>query len=141
MQVVKQKYLIMKKVALIFKAIILLTLVLTSCKKEDVKCSDDTAFCSFIDKADYNNTSSVINKYLSGQGQKRSENEKLEQLRDWLNCKSCVSSAEIHCSSCIYTNPAQSELKISFIVNGQQVEKCLDIIMDEPLRVGGYHDK
>jgi hypothetical protein len=131
----------MKKIALSFKSIILLTLVLTSCKKEDVKCSDDTAFCSFIDKADFNNTSSVINKYLAGQEKKLSENEKLEQLRDWLKCKSCVSSAEILCNSCIYTNPAQSELKVSFIVNGQQVEKCLDVIMDEPLSVRAYHDK
>lgn len=131
----------MKKIALTFKAIILLTLVLTSCKKEDVKCSDDTAFCSFIDKADFNNTSSVINKYLAGQEKKLSANEKLEKLRDWLKCKSCVSSAEIHCNSCIYTNPAQSELIISFIVNGQQVEKCLDVIMGEPLSVRAYHDK
>lgn len=131
----------MKKIALTFKAIILLTLVLISCKKEDVKCSDDTAFCSFIDKANFNNTSSVINKYLAGQEKKLSANEKLEQLRDWLKCKSCVSSAEIHCNSCIYTNPAQSELIISFIVNGQQVEKCLDVIMGEPLSFRAYHDK
>lgn len=130
----------MKNIVLVFKIVILLTFVVTSCKKENVKCSDDTEFCSFVDKAAYNNTCSIINKYLSRQKKKLSDNEKLEQLRDWLKCKSCVYDAEILCNSCIFTNPAQSELKVSFIVNGQQVEKCLDIIMDEPLRVRTYHE-
>lgn len=130
----------MKNIVLVFKTLILLTLVLTSCKKENVKCSDDTEFCSLIDKEEYNNTGSIIDKYLSGQKKKLSDSEKLEQLRDWLKCKSCVSNAEILCNSCIYTNPAQSELKVSFIVNGQKVEKCLDIVMDKPLRVRTYHE-
>lgn len=130
----------MKKIILIFNAILLLTTILTSCKKDNVKCSDDTEFCAFVNKEEYNNTGSIIDKYLSRQKESLSDNEKLEQLRDWLKCKSCVSNAEILCNSCIYTNPAQSELKVLFIVNGQQVEKVLDIIMDKPLKFRTFHD-
>lgn len=130
----------MKKIALTLNTIILLTLVLPSCQKEDIKCSGDTEFCSFIDKEDFTGTSSVINKWLTKQKTNLSENEKLERLRDWLECKSCVSQAKIDCNSCIYTLPTQSELKIVFIIKRQKVEKCLDVIMDTPLKVRGYHD-
>lgn len=130
----------MKKIALTINAIILLTLMLTSCQKEDIKCSGDKEFCSFIDKEDYNSTGSLTNKWLAGQKKTLSENEKLEHLKDWLECKSCVSNVRIECNSCIYTYPAQSELKISFIIKGQKIEKCLDVIMDDPLRVRSYHD-
>jgi hypothetical protein len=47
---------------------------------------------------------------------------------------------EIRCVSCILTNPPQSELSITFYVNGQQIVKVLDIIMDNPLRFRTYHD-
>ena len=130
----------MKKVANLLKAIILSTLLLTSCGKEGLTCSGDSEFCSFIDKEDFTGTSSVINKWLAKQKTNLSENEKLEQLRDWLECKSCVSEAKIDCNSCIYTLPPQSELKIAFMIKGQKVEKCLDVIMDTPLKVRGFHD-
>jgi hypothetical protein len=130
----------MKKIIVIFNAILLLTTILTSCKKDNVKCTGDTEFCASVNKEEYNNTGAIIDKYLSGQKESLSDNEKLEQLRDWLKCKSCVSNAEILCNSCIYTNPAQSELIVLFIVNGQQVEKVLDVIMSKPLKFRTFHD-
>ncbi len=126
----------MKKIILICSAIILLTSTLSSCKEH----ADDTEFCTFIEKAEYNNTASIIDKYLSGQKKNLSDNEKLEQLRDWLKYKSCVSDAEILCISCIQTDPPQSELKVLFTVDGQHVEKVLDIIMDNPLKFRTFHD-
>ncbi len=57
-----------------------------------------------------------------------------------IKCKNCVAKAEILCNFCIKTNPPQSELKVWFMVNGQQTVKTLDMIMDDPLRFITYHD-
>lgn len=109
-------------------------------KKDDVLCSRNNEFCDFINSEEYNKTGALIDKYLSGLKINLSDEEKLEKLSVWLDCKSCVGNAEILCVSCIYTNPPQSELRVSFIVNGQQAVKILDIIMDNPLKFRTYHD-
>jgi hypothetical protein len=130
----------MAKTRLLLSTIIFLAITISSCKKEDIKCSNDKEFCDFIDKEQYNETGSIIDTYLNGQKKNLNESEKLEQLRTWLNCKSCVTKTELLCNSCIYTNPPQSEIKVWFTVNGQEVVKVLDIIMDEPLRFRTFHD-
>lgn len=115
---------------------------MTGCEKDNKKedCSGDAAFCAFIDRAAYNDAGLVIDEHLNGQKEDLSNTEKLKQLQDWLTCKSCISHVEMVCNSCIDTNPAQSELKVTCIVNGQQVEKILDVIMDKPLRIRTFHD-
>lgn len=130
----------MAKTRLVLTTILFLTITISSCKKEDIKCSNDKEFCDFIDKGQYNETGSIIDTYLNGQKKNLNESEKLEQLRTWLNCKSCVTRTELLCNSCILTNPPQSEIKVWFTVNGQEVVKVLDIIMDEPLRFRTFHD-
>jgi hypothetical protein len=110
------------------------------CKKDDENCSYDTEFCAFISSEEYNETGTYIDKYLSGLKTNLSDEDKLQKLKDWLECKSCVIRAEILCVSCIETNPPQSELRVTFVVNGQQIVKILDIIMDDPLRFRTYHD-
>lgn len=130
----------MKKMVSVFTVMILLSVGLTSCKKEDVKCVDDAEFCSLVGQSELDKTIPIIDKYLATQNKSLSDDEKLEQLRDWLKCKSCISDTEILCNSCIYTYPPQSELKVSFIINEQRVEKSLDIIMGNPLKVRTYHE-
>jgi hypothetical protein len=130
----------MKKVTVFLVIICSLIIGLTSCKKDDLKCANESEFCAFVSSKQYNQTGSFINQYLSKLNNELTETEKLERLKDWLKCKSCVANVEILCNSCIYTYPAQSELKIWFTVDGQQSEKCLDIIMDNPLRFRTYHE-
>ncbi len=120
--------------------ILFLTIALTGCKKDDIKCSDDSEFCVFVSSEDFNQTGALIDKYLSGLDNSLSDDGKLERLKEWLKCKNCVANAEILCNSCIYTNPATSELKVWFMVNGQLTVKVLDIVMDDPLRFVTYHD-
>ncbi len=129
----------MKTVASLI-VIALLSSIMTSCSKEKLRCSFDVEFCTFIDASEFHETGVIIDKFLAGQKKSLSDDEKLEELRQWLECKSCVSSAEIICNSCIYTLKQQSELKVSFIVEGQEVIKVLDIIMDESLQYVRYHE-
>ncbi len=128
----------MKTISLLFSTFLFLTIMQTGCKKDDVKCSNETEFCAFISSEEYNKTGVLIDKYLSGLKTNLSDEESLNKLKDWLECNSCVENVEIFCVSCIETYPPKSELIVSFILNGQQTEKTLFIIMDDPLRFGYY---
>ena len=130
----------MKTTKLIFSTIFLFSIVLTSCKKETVEGSDDIEFCGFVSAEEYNKKSTAINKYLSGLNNNFSETKKMELFINWLKAKSCVTKAEIICVSCIDTNPSQSEIRVTFLVNDKTIKKTLDIIMDKPLRFGNFHD-
>ena len=91
-------------------------------------------FCTFVNFEKYDNIGLIIDNYLSGKKSNFTDTEKLEKLRDWLKSISCVSDAEIICNSCIKTNPPKSELKISFNVKGQKVERFITVIMGEELQ-------
>ncbi|RPA68288.1 hypothetical protein EF405_11520 [Cyclobacteriaceae bacterium YHN15] len=118
----------------------ILTVFLFGCSENDFDCRDNKAFCSSVQSQNLQKTETVINEFLKELSVDLDSQEKLERLRDWLQCKSCVAHAEIFCNSCIYTLPPISELKITFIIEDQETEKILDIIMSEPLRFAGYHD-
>ena len=130
----------MKKIAIVYSTLILLGFALAGCERENLGCSDDKEFCSFVEKEEYGSTLPIIDEYLAGQKKGLSDDEKLEQLIDWLECKSCISSVGVRCNSCILTNPSQSELMVAFMVNGTEREMCLDVIMDKPLRTRTYHE-
>ena len=130
----------MKTTKLIFSTIFLISIVLTACKKETVEGSNDIEFCGFVSAEEYNKTSTAIDKYLTGLNNNFSETKKLELFIDWIKAKSCVTNAKILCVSCIDTNPPQSEIRVTFLVNGKSIEKTLDLIMDKPLRFGNFHD-
>lgn len=130
----------MKKTKLSLIVFILILGFLTNCKKENQKCSSDADFCTLIKAQEYNETGLLLDNYLSGLNSQSSDVQKLEQLKDWLECKSCVINVEILCISCIYTNPPKSVLKVLFVSDEQQKETLLYIIMDNPLRFGHYDD-
>lgn len=120
--------------------VILSAVLLTNCAENDFECRNNRQFCSPIESENLQASGPVIDKFLQELEPNLSSQEKLEKLRDWLQCKSCVTKVEIFCNSCVFTLPAISELKITFIIEGQETDKILDIIMTEPLRFAGYHD-
>jgi Cu2+-containing amine oxidase len=42
----------------------------------------------------------------------------------------CNISATLHCFNCIYTNPPESEIKVSFTLSNASIEKVLDVSYD-----------
>ena len=120
-------------------AIILLTCAtLWTCKKEKIFCADDDAFCLLVNEQNFDETGPLIDDFLETL-KIHDQAKNLEKLKDWLECKSCVTKAKILCNSCIKTLPAQSELSVKFIAGGQSVKKTLDILMDDPLKFRAYH--
>ena len=113
---------------------------LAGCSVIDGRCANEEEFCALINVENYKGIGAVIDNYLDGLRNKLSDEEKLEKLVNWLECKNCVKSAEIICNSCIETNPLQSELKVVFVINGVQEEKTLDILMHDPLLFGAFHE-
>jgi hypothetical protein len=130
----------MKKASLLLATLVSITIVFTSCKKDPNDCTQEVEFCGFINAEEFDKTGTLMDRFLEGVATNLTDQEKLEKLIVWLECKNCVADAEIICKSCIYTFPAQSELKVRFIVNGQPTDKILDISMSEPLRFRSYHD-
>ena len=129
----------MTRKAILTTATILLTcLTLWTCTKDKGSCSDDNTFCSLVDDQSFDATGTIIDDFLATL-KKGTQDDKLERLKDWLECKSCVDKAEILCNSCIFTLPPQSELSVDFISNGQPIKLTLDILMDDPLEFRGYH--
>ncbi len=118
--------------------LLLISFVLISCKQDTPLCSDDEAFCSFIANQDYDATGPLIDAFLADLSPDN-PSDNLDQLADWLACKSCVENVSLICNSCIQTLPAQSELSVDYMVNGQTTSMVLDIIMDDTLRYGGHH--
>lgn len=135
---------IYKKTAMTLKTIftivlgILFCLTLWTCNKDAIVCLDNEAFCSLVEQQNFDATGAIINDFFSSQN-KGDKDEHLEKLQNWLECKSCVSKVTLICNSCIKTLPAQSELSIKFLSNGQKVKMTLDIVMDDPLRFRAYH--
>jgi hypothetical protein len=116
------------------------SLLLANCKKEANVCPESDTFCAYVSEQMFDSTGPIIDQFLGKLNQNTSDEEKLESLRNWLACMSCVDNVEILCVSCIYTNPPQSELKVVFIVDDQEIELILDILMDEKLKFVRFHE-
>lgn len=128
------------KTTQLFITILFLAATLSGCRKEKVECANGTDFCAFVSSEEYEQTGVLIDHFLGGLKADMPDDEKLERLKEWLSCNSCVTNVEIFCNSCIYTYPAQSELRIWFSANGKEQVKILDIIMSNPLQFHRYHD-
>ena len=63
----------------------------------------------------------------------------LEKLAEWLEYHLAVSGAQLLCHNCIKTNPAQSEIIISYSNQGMYDCKTLDILSGSPMRTIGFH--
>jgi hypothetical protein len=116
----------------------LLLLTFAACNKDNVRCSSETAFCNHVADQNFDATIPLMNKFL--RSLKKNDEEALEKLNEWLNCKECVYSSEIICNSCVYTLPAQSHIRIDFDVDGQIISQTLDVAMDEELKALRFHE-
>jgi hypothetical protein len=82
----------------------------------------------------------VLNAFLETIDDSLSDEQKIEQVVNWINSTNCGINAEILCVSCIYTNPPQSEITIHFLTtNGGSQSVVMDIVMSNPMRYGGLH--
>ena len=112
-------------------------LALGACHKEEVPCLDDAQFCALIAEQNFAGAGPLVDGYLATL-REGNEHEKLERLKDWLGCKSCVSQVEITCWSCVYSIPSFSELKIDFALDGHDTTVVLVIRMVEPVQFSSF---
>lgn len=88
--------------------LLILFAFLISCDGEKIYCNKDLEFCSSIRQKMYQESLVLINDFLKSlnyPGGDFGDNSNLEKLERWLECKSCVSRAEINCFWCLYSNP------------------------------------
>ena len=126
------------KTILTIATAILMCLTLWTCSKDPVVCPDNEIFSLLVEEQNFDATGVIINDFLASLNSSEHD-EQLEKLQDWLECKDCVDKVTLICKSCIKTLPAQSELSVKFISNGQKVKMTLDILMDDPLKFRSYH--
>jgi len=83
----------------------------------------------------------AIMKYVNGLSSQKYTRENLEKLNAALSGQ-CVTTAELLCFSCIYTLPAQSEIKVSIFYQGTLLYKVFDISYtpDNKIKVVNMHD-
>ncbi len=118
---------------------LMICMMLFSCKKDTPLCTDDEAFCSFINNQNYDATGPIIDDFLSDLSADEPETS-LNLLVDWLECISCVDNVSLICNSCILTLPAQSELSVDYLSNGQTVTLVMDISMGDTLTFIRHHE-
>lgn len=62
----------------------------------------------------------------------------LDILASWLSNQRCISSTEVICNSCVYTEPPISEILV--VSNGPAKDSLiLDVRMSTPLAISGVH--
>lgn len=124
---------------IILTSFLLVTVTFVSCKKDNFTTTD----CSILQQGIVTNEAALvkaeINKICNGLSAGTAK-ENLQVLTEKISSR-CKMNAVILCTECIYTNPAQSEIKISFSVSGTQYSQVLDIISDKKgLRFAGMHE-
>lgn len=125
--------------------IALTCLTLWTCKKDKIVCTDEEAFCAFVDDQNFDNTGPIIDGFLQTLDNTydpadfyNGHEKNLELLMDWLECKSCVKNVKMYVGI-VKTSPLQKEYGIDFKVDGQTVHKTLDILLAEEPQFRGYH--
>lgn len=69
---------------------------------------------------------------------KETSQKHLEILASWLSNQRCISSAELLCNSCVYTEPPISEILV--ISKGPEHDSLIvDVRMSSPLAISGVH--
>lgn len=103
----------------------LLLILALSCTKHDLG-SDCIQLKNGVSNNNINDVSSSVNLFIAKLGSKAHTNQNLIALAQIISTN-CSLDVEVLCYGCIYTLPAQSELKISFFASGNYVSKVIDI--------------
>ncbi len=96
-------------------------LTLGSCKKNVLSVSDCNSLRQGLIAEDVKMVSSALKDELTFYSR-----ENLNKLAITVSNKCNVTASEV-CFNCIYTEPAQSELRVLFNQSGNSVEKIIDI--------------
>ena len=129
----------MSKRTAVFLLFFLTALSQYSCHKDRNTNEDDQQFCACVAEKNFDGTGPFIDIFLATL-HNASSDENLEKLCIWLESKACIDSVKIICNSCIKTLPPQSELSVSFTVDGKPLTLILDILMDNPLHFRTFHE-
>ena len=97
-------------------------------------------FCSLVSMENIGKTIPIVNKVLSDMDSDWDDEQKLQELIDWLNEQPCIIEADVLCQSCMETDPPMSQILISFDENGMTKEFILDVLMTNPLKAAGYRE-
>ena len=92
-----------------------------ACDKENLYCDGELAFCEAIRQNDYEGALVPVNAFLQQldyPGGDYGENSNLEQLVRWLECKTCVTEAEINCFWCLFSNPPGGSILFQLAESG-----------------------
>ncbi len=99
--------------------------LITGCDDEPVDIQD-TAFCSPVYQEDYDRVGLELNDYLVLQNDDDSETSRFIDLVEWLDRKSCVSSAKDLGETSSF--PPIQEIEINLLVNGNNIIKYAQIL-------------
>ena len=123
------------QITLLFFSCFLLT---SSCElfhhNDPLICTLDAAFCNPLLQDDKNKVGIPVDAFLGSLPSNLSEQEIIDQLLEWIICKSCVASIDFSCVSCLYSMPPQSRIGFSITKIGQTQSLALDVLMSEQPR-------
>jgi len=100
----------MKKILFVFT---ILT-ILSGCKEKDAESVFNDNFCSCVTRENVDGTIPIINEYLNSLDKNLTDSIKLVKLIENLKRKDCIINANLVCFGCIYTDPPQSNIYITF---------------------------
>jgi hypothetical protein len=104
-----------------------------SCKKSTFSTLEKNKICDAINANNLTAAEVELNTVISKINTSQSDQLQMEEVKKILSTIDCLSNVEIICVSCIYTLPAQSEIKMNVMINGQSQEIIADVVMKNPL--------
>lgn len=137
----------MKKLKFSWTFIGALLFSICSCNKSDDISNFDTSLCQYIsqeDEAFIKEQMNVVTTSMSPSPTSDDDighKENLDDLIELLNQVDCIEASKI-CYACIYTLPAQSEIKVKVDYDGQSIERIFDISTPQnaPLKYLRMHE-
>jgi hypothetical protein len=104
-------------------------LVLFGCSKTNTVCSDNEVFCNAVASQNFKEAGRIMNSFMSKLDPNLNDDQQIDQLNEWLRCKSCVVKIKGSCTSCLRTYPPTSVVIIDLNINGLITEKAIYVTM------------
>jgi hypothetical protein len=120
-------------------------ILITSCNADGIYTQPLPSFCPSLAADNINALVTPINKffaelnYTDEDETYDGEKENMENFIAWLKSYPCIIEAEIVCTSCILTLPAQTEVTIAFLHDGQLKYETMDLLMSIPIQFRTFH--
>lgn len=101
--------------------------------------TEDEKFELAVRNGLFDDLTPFVNSYLATLGAETDEAAMLDSLAEWLQKKPLVDTVTAVCHACVKTVPEQSAMIVDFIVDDVLSSYLLDVVMETPLRVNGWH--